>query len=251
MSKHMNLPPANADAQNWQQGTPPQGQPPQGQPPQGQPPQGPGQYWTPGQYPPPPQKPKKKWYQRVWFWILAVVVVIVVANCAGGGGGDSDSANSSGNSSSAAGGAKPAAKDKPAAKKAPAMATIGDAVTSGHFKFTVTNVQKGISLIGDSDFGEKAQGQFVFVSVKVTNVGDSSEMFMGSDQKLFDRAGKEYSADDDAAMYLDDSNSFLEDINPGNTVTGKIVFDVPKTVTPKYIEFSGALFSSSVKVALT
>ncbi|WP_461142690.1 DUF4352 domain-containing protein, partial [Spelaeicoccus albus] len=242
-------------------GPPPQGPPPQGPPP-GQYPGGPGGYWQ-GQYPPagyPPPKPKKKWYQRVWFWILAVIVVSIMASCFGGGSdqaaGSADTSSSAHQNDDAnaaahdAAGNKPAAKKPAAKKKAPAMAQIGDSVTSGHFKFTVTKVQKGVSRVGDSYLGEKAQGQFVLVSVKVTNVGDSSEMFMGSEQKLFDKAGKEYSADDEAGIYLDESNSFLEDINPGNTVNGTIVFDVPKTITPKYIEFSGALFSSSVKVAL-
>lgn len=238
---------------------PPQGPPPQG-PPSGQypgqysgGPGGPGGYW-PGQYPPagyPPPKPKKKWYQRVWFWILAVVVVIVVSIVATSGGSDQAGAADTSSATHQQGHSKPAAKDGKKAADATKTAGIGDSVTSGHFKFTVTKVRDGVAQIGGSEFGVKAQGQYILVSVKVTNVGDSSEMFMGSDQKLFDKDGKEYSADDEAAIYLDDSNSFLEDINPGNTVTGTIVFDVPKTVTPKYIEFSGALFSSSVKVSLS
>lgn len=165
---------AGPPPQGWQQAGPQQA----GQH-AGPPPQGPGQYWGPGQYPP-PQKPKKKWYQRVWFWILAVILVIIMINVFSGGDGDSSGSSDAAGTSSAANAkdeVKPAAK---AEKKAPAMAKIGDSVTSGHFKFTVTKVQKGVSRVGDSYLGEKAQGQFILVSVKVTNVGDSSEMFMGS-----------------------------------------------------------------------
>src|SRR5699024_5281971 len=111
-------------------------------------------------------------------------------------------------------------------------------------------VKDGVTRVGPSGFGEKAQGQFILVSMTVTNVGDSSETFFGSDQKLLDDNGKEYSADDEAAISLQDSNSFLEDINPGNTSKGTIVFGGPKDVSPKLIACSGSLFRSSVKVAL-
>jgi hypothetical protein len=36
-------------------------------------------------------------------------------------------------------------------------------------------------------------------------------------------------ADSKAGIYLDASNTFLEDINPGNAVDGILVYDVPKT----------------------
>lgn len=250
------------------QGPAPQG-PPQGPAPETQqqgppngPPQGPyqGQPWGPAQYPPPQRRPKK-WFQRVWFWILAIIVAIIVvislSNCGGSDATGAAGAASDPQAQQADSGKQQADSGKADSNKQPAdedseekTAEIGDAVKSGHFKFTVTKVSGGVTQVGSTEFGQEAQGQFILVSVTVTNVGDSSETFFGSDQKLLDGDGKEYSADDEAAIYLEDSNSLLEEINPGNTAKGTIVFDVPQNVTPKFIEFSGALFSSSVKVAL-
>ncbi|GAB3556442.1 hypothetical protein GCM10027344_02300 [Spelaeicoccus albus] len=132
-----------------------------------------------------------------------------------------------------------------------AVVKQGDSVKSGHFKFTVTEVKDGVHKVGSSGWQETADGQYIVVSVDVKNIGDESETFWGDDQKLVDADGKKYSADDDAAIALEDSNGLLEEINPGNTTKGKLIFDVPKSVTPKFILFSGSMFGDPVKVRLT
>ena len=50
--------------------------------------------------------------------------------------------------------------------------------------------------------------------------------------------------------YLEDSNTFLEEINPGNQLTGRIVFDIPKkTKAVKLLLKSGVWgFSEGVTV---
>jgi hypothetical protein len=44
---------------------------------------------------------------------------------------------------------------------------------------------------------------------------------------------------------------FLEDINPGNEVKGKLIFDVPKPTKLTAIELHDSMFSGGVKVALS
>ncbi len=73
----------------------------------------------------------------------------------------------------------------------------------------------------------------MLVHVTVTNIDDQAQMFDGSSQKLVDTAGREHSADTSAAIYLGDANSFLTDINPGNSVEGTVVFDVPADAVPR------------------
>ncbi len=72
----------------------------------------------------------------------------------------------------------------------------------------------------------------MLVHVTVTNIGDQAQMFDGSSQKLVDTAGREHFADTSAAIYLGDANSFLTDINPGNSVEGTVVFDAPADAVP-------------------
>jgi hypothetical protein len=74
--------------------------------------------------------------------------------------------------------------------------------------------------------------------------------FDGSNQTLYDTRHRKYDADTEAAVYLDDSQSFLNDINPGNVVRGVVVFDVPKSFTPKKVELHDSFFSGGTDVSL-
>jgi hypothetical protein len=144
---------------------------------------------------------------------------------------------------------KPAAKAqaKPAAPKKPG---VGTPVRDGKFEFTVLKVKAGPARIGDEYLGKTAQGQFLLVTVKVENIGDKAQLFAGSSQQGFDAKGRTFNADDEAAIYLGDAKSFLTEINPGNTVTGVIVFDVPKGTQLNRLELHDSMFSGGVEVAL-
>jgi hypothetical protein len=52
-------------------------------------------------------------------------------------------------------------------------------------------------------------------------------------------------------MNLPDSQAFLNNINPGNSVDGALVFDVPEGLAPAAIELHDSSFSSGLTVALT
>jgi hypothetical protein len=136
-------------------------------------------------------------------------------------------------------------------KPSPKGPRIGTPVRDGKFEFTVLQVKAGVASIGNDVIGEKAQGQFVLVTMKVENIGDEAQTFMGSAQKLFDTKGRTFEADDAAALYLDDAKSWLNQINPGNTVTGVVVFDVPKSVTLSKMELHDSIWSGGVEVGLT
>ena len=96
----------------------------------------------------------------------------------------------------------------------------------------MTSVNCGKTQIGSSDFGVKAQGKFCLVSMKVKNIGDKPQTLFGDNQKLF-VGDAEYGANAEAGIYLDDSQTFIEEINPGNSLTGIVVFDVPKNAKPQ------------------
>ncbi|MFC7531982.1 DUF4352 domain-containing protein [Actinoplanes sp. GCM10030250] len=149
--------------------------------------------------------------------------------------------------------AKPAAEEeaepeKPAAEVLPG---IGKAVKDGKFQFTVTKMACGKSSVGSSLLNQKAQGQFCLVTVKVKNIGDEAQMFAGSNQKAFDAKGTEFSNDTGAEIYANgEAQTFLNEINPGNSVTGKLVFDVPKGTKLTKLELHDSIFSGGVEVAL-
>jgi hypothetical protein len=133
----------------------------------------------------------------------------------------------------------------------PKSAGIGDTVKDGKFSFKITKVDKGLTQVGKSFTISKAQGQYVLVYVTVKNIGDEAQLFDGSAQKLIDSKDRQYDTDSGAAaLGLEDSNAFLNNINPGNSVSGILLFDVPKDFRIKAIELHDSLFSGGVAIGL-
>ncbi|MEU9832049.1 DUF4352 domain-containing protein [Streptosporangium sp. NPDC048047] len=227
-------------------------QPPHGPQPQGQPPR----YGPPQQYGPPPvhprfvAAPKRGGCLRAFVVavvLLAGLVLVGVGVLLSGGGGDSPGSDAG--VSAPAGKAEKDRKDGKAGEQA--AAGIGDTVKDGKFSFTVTKVEKGVERVGDQYVGSDAQGQYVLVHVTVRNIGDEAQMFLDSAQKLIDTAGREYDADSGAAVLgLKNSHAFLNNINPGNGVSGILLFDVPDDFKIKAIELHDSLFSGGTQVAL-
>jgi hypothetical protein len=229
-----------------------QTQPPYGPPPvqpYGQVPQGQAPYG-----PPQPQAPEKKpLWKKTWFRVVAALFVVAVIGSATGGGNKAEETAAAGTPDAPAvvDGAAPAeeAASEPAESE-PAMPGLGQPAADGDFSFVVSGVDCALTEIGNEYFGTKAQGQFCIVDVAVTNIGDSAGSFFGDNSKLLNAEGQEFSADTEAAIYLEDSDSLYEEINPGNTLNSKVVFDVPAGTTPTAIELHDSAFSGGVTVAL-
>lgn len=141
------------------------------------------------------------------------------------------------------------AAEKKAAEEAAAAPTIGDTVTVGDFEVTVTGIEDGFDYVGPADWGEAAQGQFVKVLLTVKNNGTSAEYFMDSEQKLIDEQDREHSTSS-AAYLLDEENLWLTEINPGNTATGALLYDIPTDATPVRIHLSSGWFGDTAEVSL-
>ena len=232
-------------------------------------PQGP-QQWTPqpqtpspgypgGPHPPQnrsggygqkPPKQKKPLLKRWWFWLIVVIVVIAVFSAIGGGadeaGTDSAETNSADGQQS-----EGSAEDESAEDSAETSHGIGDTVAADDWEITVESVEDGVSSVGDDFLGAEAQGQFVQVAMSVKNTGSDPNFFFEDDIKLADDEGNTYSADSEAGIYaVEDNILFLEEINPGNTAEGVLVFDVPDDVDPNQLTFAGGLFSDPVEISL-
>ena len=84
--------------------------------------------------------------------------------------------------------------------------------------------------------GEKAHGQFCLVKMRVANVGKEPIDYSEENQTLVDTKGREYSPDDEAWVYMGDDNDLRGEINPGNSITTTIPFDVPKKAKLDYLK---------------
>jgi hypothetical protein len=135
--------------------------------------------------------------------------------------------------------------EEPAAK-----AGLNQPARDGKFEFTVTKIDCTKRTVGSNEFTKtEASGVFCVTSVKVENIGKEAQYFDDSSQFLFDQQDRKHSVDQEAWAALD-TNAFLEEINPGNKVTGTLVFDVPKGTKPTKLELHDSPFSGGVEVQL-
>ena len=212
--------------------------------------------WQPATIPAPPapEPPRKSWFARhkILTGLLALVLVGVLTQ-AFGKGGDTTPTATPGAAASDAGASSETSTDAPdggSGEQAPPVAKVGQKVRDGQFEFTVTKVQKGVKSVGGQYANQKAQGQYVLIKVTVTNIGDKAQLLADSSQKVKDAKGREFSTDTTAGIYLEDNKVFLNEINPGNTVKGTLVFDMPKDAKPASIELHDSPFSGGVTVRL-
>lgn len=241
----------------------PYGQPPSPSSPYGQQPAGPYQQapWGPpdgpyqqrapgGPYQEPPRR-KRRLGLKITLGILggfiALIVLGSIAAALGGGGSSSSTGTNAGTGT----GSSPAAQ----AAGSPAAPGIGDKVRDGKFEFVVTKVSHR-KTVGDTQFGlgEKAQGTFTVISLKVTNIGSESQTLDDSAQYVYDASGRKFNADSAADIDLSGANgqgsTWLDDINPGNTVHGRMAFDMPAGDKALKVELHDSLFSGGVTVKL-
>lgn len=107
-------------------------------------------------------------------------------------------------------------------------ATMNTPVRDGKFEFVVKTVQPGLTEVGDNPFlNQKAQGQFVIVTLSVQNIGDRAQGFSPSNQKLFDTEGRSFESDSTAQIALGTGDiPVWDNIDPGNTADVKLVYDM-------------------------
>ncbi len=181
-----------------------------------------------------------KWFKRhkILTVILIVVVLAVVASAAGGGKPSTSPASST--------------KKANVARTTNPVARIGETTRDGKFEFMVKAIECGKTVVGPNQYLQKtAQGQYCLVTLNIKNIGDRQQYFSEGDQKLLNSAGQQYSPDSTATLYnSDNSDTFLAQINPGNSVEGVLVFDIPKDQIPTTAELHDSSFSGGAKVTL-
>jgi uncharacterized protein DUF4352 len=191
-----------------------------------------------------PAPRKRRWGRGCLFAFLGgvglIIVIIIITALAGGGGGGGSTSGS------------PSAANPSSAPSSASVAGIGSKVRDGKFEFVVTGITHA-KTVGPSGFGQTAQGRYTILHVSVTNIGSEAQTLDDSNQFVFDAAGRKFSADSQADLYINGSSNsvFLQDINPGNTVHGKIAFDLPSSDKAVKAELHDSAFSDGVTVSLT
>ena len=118
---------------------------------------------------------------------------------------------------------------------------------SSDVKIAVTGFTSKDS-IGDNQYSTaKAQGVFKIVSISLTNNQKDAITIDSNSFKLFDDQDREFSYSSEAQIAMMSSMNgkqesfFLKKINPGMTIGGQIVFDIPKDAKGFKLKASGGM----------
>jgi hypothetical protein len=140
---------------------------------------------------------------------------------------------------------------KPPSVTTPTAAAAGSSVRDGKFEFRVLGIERANQAgdPGGNPYAQvKPQGEFIVVTMSVTNIGGEPQSYFGSNQKLIDSSGREYSNNSSADLWM---NSGLGgDINPGNSIQVKAAFDVAPGTEPAQLEVHDSMFSGGAHVRL-
>ena len=160
---------------------------------------------------------KKPFYKKWWVWVIAIIIIGALAT----GGEDTPTESAGGEKATPT-------ESKKESKKAEASVGIGQVLKVGNVEFTVNGTSTSKNVGGE--YGANSKGTYLLVDVTVTNKGNES---ITTDTSFFQLLvdGKKFDADGSASIYANEqSDFFLEQVNPDVTNQGVVVFDVSDEV---------------------
>ncbi|WP_207652685.1 DUF4352 domain-containing protein [Desulfosporosinus sp. FKA] len=176
--------------------------------------------------------------------ILVLVIIGGIGSALGGKGNKSTSASApTTTSTSSSSTTKPTEQPKPT--------ELSNTGTSSNVKITVTGFQTAAT-VGTNEYSTaKAQGVFKIVKLTITNNQKDAITVDSNSFKLVDDQGREFTDSTEAqtALMTSDSsnqNFFLKQINPGITVSGLVVFDVPKDAKGFKLKATGGMMGDPI-----
>lgn len=191
-----------------------------------------------------PAAPKKNWFARhkILTGIAGLFLFFMVIGMMSGGSSTPSTQTGSSDTNTTAEKAAPV----PAAK-------IGDTVTDKDMDFAVTNFTTAKTL-GSSFTKKDAQGTFQVISLKITNQSKETKTIDSSMFQLTDSQGRTFdrSVEGQSAQGFSEGgfDLFLQQVQPGLSVNGDIVFDIPADATGLQLVVKGSVFSSGKKIQL-
>lgn len=163
-------------------------------------------------------------YKRPWFVVLMVVLVIaIISSLSGESKSDDKKSNDSQQTAS-----EQKSKDK-SKKEEKKSYGIGQTVPVGDVEYKI-NSKKTVKRVGSKYFGKDADGVYLILNVSIKNNGKKPLTVSDSFFKLL-KGDTEYGPDSSAGIYANENADFFyKEVNPGNVLTGNVVFDVTKEV---------------------
>lgn len=184
---------------------------------------------------------KPNWFMRhkILTGIIVLIVIGMVSSSGNKGGSNNGTSNSSGTA-------------KTQESKAQVYG-LNQEVVDKDLSFTITNVTKQKN-VGNSYTKKTAQGMFYIVTVQIKNNGDKTTTFDSSMAVMTDSQNRQFERSIEGQTVLGMEKGsvdlFLQQVQPGLSVTGKIIFDVPEDIADPMVVVKGSIFSSGQKIKL-
>lgn len=187
--------------------------------------------------------PKCQADQRNWFAkhpVITVILVIVAISIFSSKGSKSNTNTTN-------------TKSSTTTKQEEVIAKIGEAVSDKELSFKITNISKAKTLGSYSRVS--AQGTFNVITLEIKNEGKETKTIDSSMLKVVDGQGRKFdrSIEGQTAKGLSQGkvDLFLQQVQPGLSVTGDIVFDLPDDATDAFLVVQGSMFSTGKKILLS
>lgn len=190
---------------------------------------------------------KKNPIWKRWIMAAGIAFVIFIVGIVNAPTDDTQTASSS-NDQPVAKSKEPKVQPSPA-KKNTELSNTGVSSNVG----IVVQGFENTDTIGDNQYNiAKAQGVFKVVTMSITNNQKDSIVIDSDSFKLVDDQGREFSDSSEAAIALacsmgDHPEDFtFKELNPGMTITGVVIFDVPVDAQGFVLKAHGGMTGSEI-----
>ena len=168
------------------------------------------------------------------FGCLGIVVIIIIVAVASSQGGSNNSSSSSSSSSSGS------------ASQQKSEYAVGEAVKQDDITLTVTDVQRNYSTGNQFDTPESGK-ELVRVNVKLVNDSKNTASYSDANFKMQDSSGNRLYT---TFTTVPNALSSAGELASGGSVTGNIVFLVPKDDKNLKLIFDGSFWSGEITIKL-
>lgn len=166
----------------------------------------------------------KKFFKFGCLGIILLIVLGIIIGIVGGGDEETTNTNSTEQ--------KEEVKSEESKQEEKKVAGIGETATVADVGFTVQNVEETNEIDSGNEFIENAttDGKFIIADIKIDNGQKEALTIDSSFFKIITADGTEYEPVTDGTVFMamsQEDDFFLQQINPGLSKAGKVVFEVP------------------------
>ncbi len=123
------------------------------------------------------------------------------------------------------------------------MASIGEPITIGDVRWTVTDAQRYDKLV--SNFGTDEEGYYIVVDITFQNNSNQDITLATPFMTIFDNQGRKFEPDIDInfRQVKPEDNMFIDQVKPGTTKEGQVIFPVPSDASGLRLRVGEARFA--------